>query len=105
MDDKIENALTIVGGVLLVIVGIIAVIFTCKGIAGVFHWLGQEGKKEWVCVDKVKVIDTKQYYDDNGKYEDEAYQVTYEDGSKAIIDDPSLVKSGYYCRKEVYKQP
>lgn len=48
------------------------------------------------CKEVKKIVKADPIFEDNGKYEDESYRVTYEDGSVGLIDQAAMT-SGYYC--------
>lgn len=103
MADNNDDFGEVIGGIFALVIAVVIGILLFKGTMGVVHWFQTQSKKSWVCTENVKVISTRPYYEDNGKYEDEAYEVTYEDGSKGIIPNPESVEDGYYCRKSEFK--
>lgn len=98
-----NKVLAVVGIVLVCIVGFV-VAYLCAwaaivGFKAVWpdHFI--EFKYSY-CLETKKIIKADPVFEDNGKYEDEAYRVTYEDGSIGLVDNAQM-KSGEVCVKTI----
>lgn len=106
-----HNELTIVEAVfgLLAVITVVAVLLLV--VPRVWQWhvgnwqafgrvlRGDDG--DMYCASIKKIVKADPIFEDNGKYEDESYRVTYEDGSIGLVDQAAM-KSGYYCASERY---
>lgn len=103
--SKKDTTAEATGWLIIGLIGCALVGLVLFGIYRAAQWVGKESRKEWTCTDSLNVTSVKPIYEDNGKYEDESYEVTYDNGTKGIIDRPSDVEDGTYCRKHEMIDP
>lgn len=92
--DYLETTLVVlvVGAISLAVLYLIGI-----GLRG--FWRSIEEPAGYYCSSLKKIVQADPIFEDDGKYEDESYRVTYEDGSIGLVDDATL-RSGYYCVSE-----
>jgi hypothetical protein len=93
-DDKASEVVLVI--ISLIVFGLIIwflIWFTPKVEA---WWSDVWRSKDYYCSSLKKIIKADPLYEDNGAFEDEAYRVTYEDGSVGLLDNATM-KSGTYC--------
>lgn len=83
----------------------IAIMLAVLAFIGVKNWWTNTlfPVRDWYCQSVKKVVKADPIFEDNGKYEDESYRVTYDDGSVGIVDD-AYMYSGYYCVSESFEK-
>lgn len=60
------------------------------------NWQNFKEPRHGYCQELKKIVKADPIFEDNGKYEDESYRVTYEDGAVGLVDQAQM-QSGYYC--------
>lgn len=89
--------------VLMIFIVVVTVGLVCWGGFVLLRGMGRSmgAERGYYCQSLKKIVKAEPIYEDNGKYEDEAYRVTYEDGAIGLVDNATF-SSGYYCVSETW---
>jgi len=99
---RLETAMTVVALVVLVALFIIAGWLAIKAFRAVWPdnlFDGSDIPYSTYCVRYKKIVKAEPLYEDNGPHEDEAYRITFEDGSVGLLDNGNA-PTGEICTQK-----
>lgn len=99
MSKALETAVAGLVGILAFSVGLVCLYFLWQGWKAVWPDRFFQITTRY-CLEDKRIIKADPIFEDDGKHEDEAYRVSYEDGTVGLVDQARL-QTGKVCTKTV----